>query len=65
MAIDHDPVSTPPNYTTRDDDTPLHQQKIEDTGVADTIPRAIEFRKRPITADLVGPEGQYIGWDGI
>lgn len=60
-----DPVSTPPNYTCRDDGTPLHQQEIEETGLADTIPRTIALRKRPITADLEGPEGQFIGWQDL
>jgi hypothetical protein len=60
------PKSTPPNYTCRDDDeTTLHQQKLDSTGLADTIPRILVQRGKPLEADLEGPEGQYIGWDGI
>ena len=58
------PTSTPPNYTSRDDDTTLHTQTLESTGVADTIPRSLDDRGEPTETDLRGPAGQWIGWNG-
>lgn len=59
------PTSTPPNYTTRDDATTLHPQALESTGLIDTQPRSLVDRQEPLAEDLVGPVGQYIGWEDI
>jgi len=59
------PQSTGDNLTCRDDATTLHAQKLDSTGLADTVPRILVQRGKPLEADLEGPEGQWIGWDGI
>lgn len=59
------PTSTPPNYTTRDDGTTLHAQVLDLTGLVDTQPRSLEDRQKPLEADLEGPDGQWIGWNGL
>jgi hypothetical protein len=55
-------ASTPPNYTGRDDRTPLHQQPIDETGLPDTSPRALGDRVMPLAADLVGPRVPTDWW---
>ena len=58
------PTSTVPNYTSRDDGVALQAQKLESTGLADTVPRSLEDRGVPTTVSLEGPIGQWIGFDG-
>jgi hypothetical protein len=48
-------ASTAPNFTTRDDRTPVHQQVLESTSLPATKPRALGDREAPEVTDLVGP----------
>lgn len=48
-------ATTAPNFTARDDRTPVHQQPLESTGLPATKPLALGDREAPIEEDLIGP----------